>query len=496
MAGRPALQRLGAGRRATGSCWSTPGCTSRARWRTSSGRSSRSACGSSTCGWSSAPTRTPTTAARPARSQSAPAASCGCTPTTRTSPSGAQDLEAMLARRIEVARQSGVPEEPLRRWAEERRDQGLGHAGRCRAAARPRRRASTVETDLGDWNVIETPGHAPSHVCLHQPERRLLISGDHLLGRVSLYFDYGWTPDPVGEFLTSLDNVDALDARLGPEPATGARSPTSHGHVEANRRLVAERLDAVRAALAEGPRHALRARPARVRRRIRTPERRTWLHDEDAAPGCATWKRSGRPRRRASPRRPGGGGRRPRLARDAHRRAIAGRRRAPASPSSSSRPRRTRASATSAARSRSCSRLDPTFVSVTYGAGGIDRAEAPRRSTSSAASRPTTASRRWRTSPASARRSTSCARRSTACATPGIENVLALRGDPPRRRRTEWTATEGGLSYSRELIELIRADYDFAIGAACFPETHIHAESAPSPTCATARRRSTPARAS
>ena len=124
--------------------------------------------------------------------------------------------------------------------------------------------------------MIETPGHAPSHVCLHQPERRLLISGDHLLGRISLYFDYGWTPDPVGEFLRSLDKVDALDARLAC-PATGARSPTSHGHVEANRGLVAERLDAVRAALADGPRHRLRARPARSTARSSTPERRTWL---------------------------------------------------------------------------------------------------------------------------------------------------------------------------------------------------------------------------
>jgi methylenetetrahydrofolate reductase (NADH) len=58
----------------------------------------------------------------------------------------------------------------------------------------------------------------------------------------------------------------------------------------------------------------------------------------------------------------------------------------------------------------------------------------------------------------------------------GIENVLALRGDPPAGE-TEWTATEGGLSYSRELIELIRDEYPFAIGAACFPETHIHAVS-------------------
>ncbi len=59
----------------------------------------------------------------------------------------------------------------------------------------------------------------------------------------------------------------------------------------------------------------------------------------------------------------------------------------------------------------------------------------------------------------------------------GIENVLALRGDPPAGQ-TEWTATEGGLRYSRELIELIRDEYDFAIGAACFPEVHIHATDA------------------
>ncbi len=61
----------------------------------------------------------------------------------------------------------------------------------------------------------------------------------------------------------------------------------------------------------------------------------------------------------------------------------------------------------------------------------------------------------------------------------GIDNVLALRGDPPEGEE-EWTKTEGGLEYSRELVELIGADYDFAIGAACFPETHIHAESAES----------------
>ena len=56
----------------------------------------------------------------------------------------------------------------------------------------------------------------------------------------------------------------------------------------------------------------------------------------------------------------------------------------------------------------------------------------------------------------------------------GVSNVLALRGDPPAGEE-EWRKTEGGLEYSRELVELIGSEYDFSIGGACFPETHIHA---------------------
>ena len=56
----------------------------------------------------------------------------------------------------------------------------------------------------------------------------------------------------------------------------------------------------------------------------------------------------------------------------------------------------------------------------------------------------------------------------------GIENVLALRGDPPRGQ-SEWTPHPRGLSWSVELIELIAAEYDFCVGAACFPEVHPEA---------------------
>src|SRR3954452_21425697 len=58
-----------------------------------------------------------------------------------------------------------------------------------------------------------------------------------------------------------------------------------------------------------------------------------------------------------------------------------------------------------------------------------------------------------------------------------LENVLALRGDPPMGQE-EWIKTPGGLEYSAELVALIRGSYpELAIGGACFPETHIHATS-------------------
>jgi methylenetetrahydrofolate reductase (NADPH) len=58
----------------------------------------------------------------------------------------------------------------------------------------------------------------------------------------------------------------------------------------------------------------------------------------------------------------------------------------------------------------------------------------------------------------------------------GIDNVLALRGDPPQGE-SAWVASEGGLEFSHQLVGLLREDYDFSIAAACFPETHIHATS-------------------
>lgn len=160
-----------------------------------------------------------------------------------------EDPEAVFARRVEVARQSGVPAEPLRRYAEQRKPERSGFAGLIEPA-RELLDGVAVATDLGEWVAYETPGHSPSHVCLFQPERRLLISGDHLLGRISLYFEYGNSPDPVGEFLRSLDVVQRLGARLC-LPGHGRTFADVRAHIEGNRALVHERLGSVLAALAD-----------------------------------------------------------------------------------------------------------------------------------------------------------------------------------------------------------------------------------------------------
>ena len=163
----------------------------------------------------------------------------------------AEDPDAALARRLEVARQSGVPEEPLRRFASQRGKQNPGIA-EVLAPDRELVEGVKIDTDLGEWVTYQTPGHAPSHVCLFQPERRLLISGDHLLGRISLYFDYGYSPDPVGEFLHSLDVTQELGARLC-LPGHGRTFTDVQAHIEGNRTLINERLQKVGEALEEGP---------------------------------------------------------------------------------------------------------------------------------------------------------------------------------------------------------------------------------------------------
>jgi len=166
----------------------------------------------------------------------------------------AQHPDRTLEGRVEVARHSGTPPDDLEEYETTRRGRDSGLSGIV-TPDRDLIDGVEVESDLGTWRAYETPGHAPSHVVFHQPERRLLLSGDHLLGRVSLYYDHGYTPDPAGEFLASLGVVEQLDISL---VLAGHGRPVrdAPGLIAANRRTIAARIDGIRAALADGPRAA------------------------------------------------------------------------------------------------------------------------------------------------------------------------------------------------------------------------------------------------
>jgi methylenetetrahydrofolate reductase (NADH) len=117
---------------------------------------------------------------------------------------------------------------------------------------------------------------------------------------------------------------------------------------------------------------------------------------------------------------------------------------------------------------------EPTFVSVTYGAGGSTR-DTTVQITGRIARETSLRSLGHLTCVGHTREELVEILRSYQEA--GVRNVLALRGDPKDGPSAPWTATPGGFTYARELVELAHRMGAFSVGVAAFPEGHPSAPS-------------------
>lgn len=103
-----------------------------------------------------------------------------------------------------------------------------------------------------EWFAVHTPGHTLDHLCLHDPESGVLLSGDHVLPTITPHISgMGAGRDPLALFFESLDRVAALEGVTQVLPAHGHPFHDLAARTEAIKQHHRERLDKLRDASAD-----------------------------------------------------------------------------------------------------------------------------------------------------------------------------------------------------------------------------------------------------
>ncbi|HWE66514.1 MAG TPA: MBL fold metallo-hydrolase [Acidimicrobiales bacterium] len=121
-----------------------------------------------------------------------------------------EDTDGLLDRMRELMEMSGVPEEKLPDLAMA----SMEIKATLNVALPDVLIEDEQKLDLPGWDfrAVWTPGHSPGHICLYSDQERLLLSGDHVLPRITpnISFHSQQFANPLGDYLESLAKVRAL----------------------------------------------------------------------------------------------------------------------------------------------------------------------------------------------------------------------------------------------------------------------------------------------
>ena len=157
---------------------------------------------------------------------------------------------------IDHARLKGFPEEELQKVI-------LNHPG-YKYGLKPDHHISALKEGdtlgIGEYlfKCVETPGHSIGHMCLYEPDKKILVSGDHILSDISPNIQL-WTDDddPLNAYLSSLDKIYEYDVEIV-LPGHRRIFKDCRGRIQELKNHHLKRIDEILSILGKGPGNAVK----------------------------------------------------------------------------------------------------------------------------------------------------------------------------------------------------------------------------------------------